>query len=531
MRLLLVALAITAAAAGQQQRSERPPESGTSAGVTAAQIERPSTDSWPTYNGDYSGRRFSALAKIDASNVKHLSLAWIYDMPIAALRGLTATPVQVGGVLYFSGSGQAYAVEARTGRELWHYGFPNPRRGGGGSRGVAVLGDSVYFTPECNLVALDIKTGAQKWAKEFCSMEMMYYSTAAPVVIKDKVIVGVSGDDLDQPAFLDARRSDNGELIWRWYVTPQKEGDPGLDTWPNLDMARHGGGMTWQPVTYDPELNLIFVTTGNPQPVVAFKNREGANLFTASIVALNADTGKMVWYFQASPNDTHDWDATQTAVVFDGPSMDSLGSSSRRLRATDNSSCWIARTARPSSRASSSKTNWKLGYDDKGQPIPESREAAAGRRCAGHPGSVRRDELVSRRSFNPRTGLFYVNANRAFSVWYIYDASDNPMGWGGTDRGGYAEQPQLKAIDYQTGRIRWSTPRYGANCGLLSTAGNLLFGPAASGIGAYDATTGEPLWTSRIGNVTNGPITYELDGFQYVVAGAGTRLVAFVLND
>ena len=137
-------------------------------------------------------------------------------MPIAALRGLTATPVQVGGVLYFSGSGQAYAVEARTGRELWHYGFPNPRRGGGGSRGVAVLGDSVYFAPECNLVALDIKTGAQKWAKEFCSMEMMYYSTAAPVVIKDKVIVGVSGDDLDQPAFLDARRSDNGELIWRW---------------------------------------------------------------------------------------------------------------------------------------------------------------------------------------------------------------------------------------------------------------------------------------------------------------------------
>ena len=370
MRLLLVALAITAAAAGQQQRSQRPPESGTSAGLTAAQIERPSTDSWPTYNGDYSGRRFSALAKINASNVKHLSLAWIYDMPIAALRGLTATPVQVGGVLYFSGSGQAYAVEARTGRELWHYGFPNPRRGGGGSRGVAVLGDSVYFTPECNLVALDIKTGAQKWAKEFCSMEMMYYSTAAPVVIKDKVIVGVSGDDLDQPAFLDARRSDNGELIWRWYVTPQKEGDPGLDTWPNLDMARHGGGMTWQPVMYDPELNLIFVTTGNPQPVVAFKNREGANLFTASIVALNADTGKMVWYFQASPNDTHDWDATQTAVVFDGPSTVSLGSSSRRRPAMGNSSCWIARTARPSSRASSSRRTGSWDTTTRGSPFP-----------------------------------------------------------------------------------------------------------------------------------------------------------------
>ena len=177
----------------------------------------------------------------------------------------------------------------------------------------------MYFvTTDCNLVALDIKTGAEKWAKEFCSLEMMYYGSIAPVVVKDKLILGPSGDDLDVPAYLDARSPENGDLIWRWYVTPQKEGDPGLDTWPNLDMAKHGGGMTWQPITYDPELNHIYVTTGNPQPVVAFKNREGANLYTASIVALNADTGKMVWYFQSSPHDTHDWDATQTAVVFDG---------------------------------------------------------------------------------------------------------------------------------------------------------------------------------------------------------------------
>ena len=134
-------------------------------------------------------------------------------------------------------------------------------------------------------------------------------------------------------------------------------------------------------------------------------------------------------------------------------------------------------------------------------------------------------------SYSPQTGLFYVNATRAFSVWYIYDASENPMGWGGTDRGGYTEQPQLKAIDYKTGKIRWSIPRYGGNSGVLSTAGNVLFNAAAGGIGAYNATTGEPLWNSRIGNsVTNGPITYELDGLQYVVAGAGARLVAFVLN-
>ena len=147
---------------------------------------------------------------------------------------------------------------------------------------------------------------------------MMYYGSVAPVVVKDKLIVGVSGDDLDMPAYLDARNPKNGELIWRWYVTPQKAGDPGSRPGRTSTWRKHGGGMTWQPITYDPELNLIYVTTGNPQPVVAFKNREGANLYTASIVALNADTGKMAWYFQSSPHDTHDWDATQTPVLFDG---------------------------------------------------------------------------------------------------------------------------------------------------------------------------------------------------------------------
>ena len=299
-------------------------------GLTTAQIEKPATDSWPTYNGDYSGRRFSPLTRINASNVKNLSVAWIYDLT-GSNAALKATPIQVNGVLYFSTPDHAYAVETRTGREVWHHTWTRNRGGNKiGNRGMAVLGDSAFFlTPDCNLVALDIRTGQEKWFKEVCSLELMYYGSVAPVVVKDKVIIGVSGDDLDQPAYLDARDPKNGDLIWRWYVTPQTATDPGIETWPNLDMARHGGGMTWQPVTYDPELNLIFVTTGNPQPVVAYKNREGANLFTASIVALNADTGKMVWYFQASPHDTHDWDATQTPVLID----DVINGQPRRLLA------------------------------------------------------------------------------------------------------------------------------------------------------------------------------------------------------
>jgi alcohol dehydrogenase (cytochrome c) len=526
----VLAVLLTGALAAQQPVPSQRSVSSGSGGVTVAQIEKPSTDSWPTYNGDYTGRRFSSLTKINASNVKHLSLSWIYDLPAAGT--IKATPLQIGRVLYFTTPNHVYAVDARTGRELWHYTFARSRGGIQiGNRGIAALGNTVYFvTTDCNLVALDIKTGTEKWAKEFCSLEMMYYGSIAPVVVKDKLILGPSGDDLDVPAYLDARSPENGELIWRWYVTPQNEGEAGLDTWPNLDMAKHGGGMTWQPITYDPELNHIYVTTGNPQPVVAFKNREGANLFTASIVALNADTGKMVWYFQSSPHDTHDWDATQTAVVFDG----TIDGKPRKLlaQASRNGQFFVLDRTNGKAIVSNEyiKTNWSLDYDARGQPIPnpEKRPQIAGALVTPNQGGATNWYPPS---FSPQTGLFYVNATRAFSVWYIYDPSDNPMGWGGTDRGGYAEQPQLKAIDYKTGKIRWSVPRYGGNSGILTTAGNVLFNAAAAGIGAYNATTGEALWNARLGNsVTNGPITYELDGLQYVIAGAGSRLVAFVLN-
>jgi len=460
-------------------------------------LSKPPTTSWPTYNGDYSGKRFSPLTKINASNVKNLSLAWIYDLSGGGQ--VKATPLQIDGILYFTTPNNAYAVEARTGRELWHYAYPRSRGGITiGNRGVAITNGMAYFvTTDCNLIALDIKTGTEKWAKEFCSLEMMYYGSVAPVVIKNKLIFGPSGDDLDQPAYLDARSPETGELIWRWYVTPQKTGDPGLDTWPNVDMAKNGGGMTWH---------------------------------TASIVALNADTGKMVWYFQSSPNDTHDWDATQAAVVFDG----TVNGQPRKLiaQASRNGKFFVLDRTNGKAIVSSEfiKTNWSLGHEDNGEPIPNpaKKPQIAGALVTPNQGGATNWYPPS---FSPQTGLFYVNANRAFSVWYIYDASDNPMGWGGTDRGGYAEQAQLKAIDYKTGQIRWSIPRYGGNSGLLSTAGNVLFGSAASGIGAYNATTGEPLWNARLGaSVSNGPITYELDGLQYVVAAAGGRIVSFVLN-
>jgi alcohol dehydrogenase (cytochrome c) len=266
-------------------------------GLDPAKLLNPGTDSWPTYNGDYSGRRYSTLTQINAGNVKALSLAWIYRIA-ADGGGLKATPLQINGVLYFSTPDHAYAVEALTGRELWQFTWKSKGGIHIGNRGMAALGDTLYFeTPDCHLVALDMKDGKERWNREICDLDLFYYGSVAPVVIKNHVITGVSGDDLDVPGYLGAHDPLTGERQWRWWVVPQKMGDPGSDTWPNEEAMRHGGGMTWQPVTYDPELNLVYVTTGNPQPVIAHRNRAGANLFTASIVALNADTGKMVWYF------------------------------------------------------------------------------------------------------------------------------------------------------------------------------------------------------------------------------------------
>ena len=494
----------------------------------------PRTDAWPTFNGDYSGRRFSPLTRISDKNVKHLSLAWSYRVSGQGAAPIKATPLQIGGILYFSSPEHVWAVDARTGREIWHFVWEG--KGGNfiGNRGVGILNDTLYVeTPDCHLVALNIKDGKERWRQTICDLDRYYYASAAPIVIGNHVIVGVSGDDLDAPGYIDARDPANGALQWRWYVVPQKAGDPGLETWPSLEMAKHGGGMTWQPVTYDPELNLIYLTTGNPQPVVAHANRPGANLFTASIVAINADDGRMRWYFQASPHDTHDWDATQTAVLIDGE----FNGQPRKLiaQASRNGKFFLLDRTNGKALVSSDfvTTNWSLGFDEKGQPIPNPAKdpQVAGARVSPNQGGATNWPSPS---FSPATGLFYVSAAQAYSVWYIYDAGKNPMGWGGTDRGGWS-QNMVQAIDYATGKVRWSHKWEGSGLsGLLSTAGNVLFtGDGSSGnFVALNATTGEPLWRAGVRTaVSNGPITYSLDGLQYVVVAAGDTLWSFVLNE
>ncbi len=497
-------------------------------------LGQPPVDAWPTYNGDYSGRRFSTLSKINTENVQAMSLAWVYR--ISAGTGtmggiIKSTPLMVDGVLYVTIPDHVFAIDARSGHEIWQFAWNSKGGWHLGNRGAAMYGNWLYFeTPDCNLVALNSKDGSERWHKQICDLDRFYTASVAPIVIDNHVIVGVSGDDLDIPGYLESRDPETGEVQWHWSSIP-KPGEPGSETWPSAEAMAHGGGMTWVPSTYDPELKLLYLGTGNPQPVIAGKGRKGDNLFTESIVALHIDTGKLAWYFQPSPHDTHDWDAVETPVLIDGE----IDGRPRKLlaQASRNGFFFVLDRTNGKNVVTSEfvKTNWAKGVNAQGQPIPNpaKQPQVDGALVTPNQGGATNWPPPS---FSPATGLFYVNASRAFSEYYIFDDTEKPEGWGGNDRGGGGDS-MLQAIEYQTGKIRWSHKWEGpgARSGVLSTAGNLVFaGDSSTNFVALDATTGKALWHANLGApVSNGPISYELDGTQYVVAGAGDALFGFVM--
>ena len=295
MILLLLVFAV-----GLQVRPARAQE------LDAAALLKPATDTWPTYNGDYSGARYSTLEQINAKNIGQLTLAWAFRTHGNALK---STPLEVNGILYISAPDNVWAVDARFGRQIWHY----QRQSEGdhiGHRGLGMYKNWLYFTtPDAHLVCLDAKDGKVRWDVELADVKLGYFSTMAPLVIRNHVIAGVSGDVTDVRGYLKSIDPETGETQWTWYTEPDP-GQPGSETWPkDSDAILHGGGMTWMTGTYDPDLNLLYWGTGNPNPVLAGEGRPGDNLYTCSIVALNPDTGKLVWHFQPSPHDVHDWDA------------------------------------------------------------------------------------------------------------------------------------------------------------------------------------------------------------------------------
>lgn len=496
-------------------------------GLSPSALLEPATSTWPTYNGDYSGRRFSTLNQINALNINHLRLAWVFETHTQSIK---STPLEVNGILYFSVPDNVWAVDARTGRMIWHY----HRASEGdhiGQRGVAMYGDWLYFTtPDAHLVSLNAKDGSVRWIVQLADPNLGYFSTMSPLVIRDHVIAGVSGDVTDIPGFLEAIDPVSGKVQWRWYTEP-KPGEPGSETWPrSSDAIRHGGGMTWMTGTYDPELNLLYWGTGNPNPVLAGAPRPGDNLFTCSIVALNPDTGKLVWYFQPSPHDVHDWDAVETPVLFNAP----FHGQPRKLLAQASRNGFFFVLDRTDGghlvTAPFININWASGIDSRGRPVANADLAPRPDGALVEPASGGSTNWLAP-SFDPQTGLFYVSASRAFSVFYL-TATGKAEGWAGTDRGLWSDAA-IRAIDYRTGKIVWDHEigRGGGSAGILTTAGHLLFTADNSGnMLALDPATGRTLWHVNLGGrMESGPETFELDGRQYVVVSAQDLLFAFTL--
>ncbi len=503
-------------------------------------LVQPPTDTWPTYNGDYSGKRYSPLSQINSTNIESLALNWMYRVPVAAQRGVGApqiksTPLEVNGILYFTIPDHVFAIDARTGKALWHYAWED--KGGHliGNRGVGMYGNWLYFlAPDGWFISLNAKDGKERWRKKVADEKLQYFTTMAPLVIHNHVLVGVGGDAMDVPGYLESRDPETGELQWRWNTEP-RPGEPGSETWPNKGAMEHGGGMTWLPGTYDPELNLLYWGTGNPNPVYAAQGRKGSNLWTCSIVALNPDTGKLVWYFQASPHDTHDWDNVETPVLFDAQ----IDGKPRKLlgQAARNGYFFVLDRATGKNIVSKPfvPLNWSKGVDAKGQPVPdEAKEPKVDGALLTIPGGGGTNWMPP--SFNPDTGLFYVNATKGYSLAYLTDTDERPEGYGGSGRGLWS-QHLLEALDYKTGNVAWSHEYPVAagvglgGPGILTTAGKLLFsGDYAGNLIAFDPATGRILWHfPMLSSLSNGPMTYELDGRQYLIAGGGDTLYAFAL--
>jgi alcohol dehydrogenase (cytochrome c) len=475
-------------------------------------------ENWLGYHGDYSGRRHSSLTQITPGNVGGLALSWIFQTnQIGAIKSV---PIVKDGIAYITVPDNVWAVDARSGHQIWHYTYPPNKGFHIGHRGVGIYKDWLYFTtPDAHLISLDAKNGKVRWDIVIADSSKGYWTTMSPMVIRDHVIVGVSGDFDNLRGFLRSVNPETGATQWTWYSTPP-DGTPNATT----------GGMTWMTGTYDPALNLLYWGTGNPTPVLQASSRPGDDLYTCSIVALNPDDGKLNWAFQASPHDTHDWDAAEVPVLVDGD----FGGKPRKMlmQASRNGYFFVLdRTSGESLlTAPFGPVNWSLGVDKKGQPIPnpDKEPTPDGRLIAPDEGGMTNYRSPS---FDPKTGLFVVSAKPAYSIYFSKPA-DGTYGWAGADYGLWSKAV-LEAIDYRTGKTRWSHElgQGGSGAGVLTTDSGLTFtGDAAGNFLALDTSDGKTLWHAGTGaGMQSSPITYQLDGRQYLMTSSGGVLFAWAL--
>jgi alcohol dehydrogenase (cytochrome c) len=492
---------------------------------------------WLMYSGDYAGRRFSALKQISSDTVRQLGIQWAFQAGRAG--PLETTPLVIDGMMYVTGSnGEMWALDARTGRVLWQYRHRLPEKMplccGPENHGVAALGDKVFLaTLDAHLVALDARSGAVRWDVQCDDYRKGFSFSVAPLAVKNKVIVGVAGGEYGTRGFIDAYDADTGRRAWRFYTIPGP-GEPGHDTWQG-DSWKIGGAPAWVTGTYDPALNLTYWGIGNPGPDLHGDNRKGDNLYSDSVVALDVDSGRLRWYFQYTPHDVHDWDSTQIPMLLDA----AVRGEPRKLLVQANRNGFFYALDRATGKFLFAKpfatVTWAKEIAPDGRPIvlPGTDPTPEGTTvCPGVAGGT---NWMSP-SYSPETGLFYVTAREQCDTYYsapqVY--REGRLFFGSTNHAVPGEQRwgALRAIDPTTGDVKWEFKMFRPSMsGTLATAGGLVFtGDREGYFMAVDARNGKPLWKIHLGGpVAAGPVTYSLDGRQYVAIASGSTVFAFGL--
>ena len=491
--------------------------------------------SWLTYSGTYSGWRYSALKSIHRANVARLKTAWIYQTN--DLNQFEVTPLVADGVMYISEPpSQAAALDLRTGRPLWTFRRSVPSDVhtccGQVNRGLAILGSTVFLgTLDAHLLALDARTGHLFWDVTVADYRTGHSITVAPLALKDQVIVGISGGEYGIRGFLDAYRPATGERLWRFWTVPGP-GEAGHETWDG-DSWKHGSAATWVTGAYDPALNLLYWGTGNPGPDYDGGPRGGDNLYAASLLALDAATGKRRWHFQFTPHDTHDWDANHVPVLLDA----TFEGRARKLVVNANRNGFYYVLDRETGEflrgKAYAKQTWASGLDPRGRPMVKAATEPKPEGTMVYPG-IHGATNWNSPSYSPETGLLYVAYREEGNVFYLATAEYIPGNYfsAGGMRGIAGMEPSgsIKALDPLTGEQRWEFPLHGPPwAGVLSTAGGLVFGGTPEGnIFGLDATTGKALWNFQAGApVYANPISYEFQGKQYMAITAGRSLLVF----
>jgi alcohol dehydrogenase (cytochrome c) len=502
-------------------------------------LAQPPGANWISYNGDDTGRRYSGLREITSANVAQLRAAWIFH-PSNSER-LEVTPVVVNGVMYVTAANHAFALDARTGRVLWHH----ERAVSTGllddaaahkNRGVGVWKNFVYMeTDDAHLLCLDARSGRLLWDVTYADKAKQYGATSAPLIVKDEVIVGTSGGDSGVRGFVAAYDAVTGNLKWRFWTIPGP-GEFGSSSWPG-DSYLHGGGTTWMPGTYDPKLDTLYWTTSNAAPDFVGETRPGDDLYTACVLALNPATGALKWYFQFTPHDLWDYDANETPVLVDVKMNDAM----RPLLVQANRNGFLYVLDRTDGKFLKAtpfveKLSWAKAIDASGRPVLSGRipSATGTEICPSIDGATNWFSP----SYSPDTGLFYVMALESCSVFL---ARPQPFAQGETYYGTGTKQAIddhaqkiLVAYSVAEGKIVWRYPQVGRGNswgGTLTTAGDLVFFADDTGaLEAVEARTGRALWQFNTGqSIHASPMSYAVDGVQYVAIAAGGDIISFSL--